>query len=89
MSQLSIRVEHVRLTCNKPFDEFTAAFEGQLGRFNPGVYKVIDEGGNPQVARARLESMVGPSGFMLFQTSDHGAILRIVGTPRKAGPRSR
>ena len=28
--------------------------------------------------------MVGPSGFMLFGTSDHGSLLRIVGRPRKA-----
>ena len=28
--------------------------------------------------------MVGPSGFMLFKTANHGALLRIVGKPRKA-----
>ena len=28
--------------------------------------------------------MTGPSGFMLFRTSDHGAALRLVGKPRKA-----
>jgi len=28
--------------------------------------------------------MAGPSGFMLLGTSDHGALLRLVGRPRKA-----
>ena len=41
-------------------------------------------GGDPAAVKARLEGMVGPSGFMLFRTSDHGALLRIVGRPRKA-----
>ena len=68
---------------DKPFDEFSAAFEGQLGRFDPSAYEEL-ENGDPQAARARLESMAGPSGFMLFRTSDHGAVLRLVGKPRKA-----
>jgi len=83
MSQASISIEHVRLTVDKPFDAFSAAFEGQLGHFEPGAYEELD-GGDPQAVKARLESMAGPSGFMLFRTSDHGAILRIVGKPRKA-----
>jgi uncharacterized protein (DUF302 family) len=81
MSQISI--EHVRLTVDKPFDAFRAAFEGQLGRFDPSAYEELAHG-DPQAVRARLESMTGPSGFMLFRTSDHGALLRLVGKPRKA-----
>jgi uncharacterized protein (DUF302 family) len=84
MSRSKISVEHVRLTAAKPFDEFTAAFEGQLGHFDAAVYKELEHGVDPTTVMARLESMVGPSGFMLFQTSDHGGLLRIVGKPRKA-----
>jgi uncharacterized protein (DUF302 family) len=84
MSQSRISIEHVRLTVDKPFDEFTAAFEGQLGRFVPSVYEELERGGDPQAVKARLESMAGPSGLMLFRTSNHGALLRIVGKPRKA-----
>jgi uncharacterized protein (DUF302 family) len=83
MSRSRISIEHVRLTMDKPYDEFRAAFEAQLGRFDQGAYEGL-EGGDPQVVRARLESMAGPSGLMLFRTSDHGAFLRIVGQPRKA-----
>jgi uncharacterized protein (DUF302 family) len=84
MSQSRIEVEHVRLTADKSFEDFTATFEQQLGRFEPDVYKELEEGGDPAAVKARLESMVGPSGFMLFRTSNHGALLQIVGKPRKA-----
>ena len=83
MSQSRISIEHVRLTVDKPFDEFTAAFEGQLGRFEPSAYEEIERG-DPEAVRARLETMTGPSGFMLFRTRNHGALLRLVGKPRKA-----
>jgi uncharacterized protein (DUF302 family) len=41
-------------------------------------------GDDPKEFRTRIEAMAGPSGFMLFSTSDHGALLRIVGQERKA-----
>src|SRR5262249_36172806 len=34
--------------------------------------------------RAKIATMVGPSGFMLFGTTDHGALLRLAGQKRKA-----
>ena len=37
---------------------------------------LITGGENPDKVKAKLEAMVGPSGFMLFRTSDHGALLR-------------
>jgi uncharacterized protein (DUF302 family) len=78
-----ISIEHVRLTVDRRYDAFRAAFEGQLGQFHPSAYEALEHG-NPEAARARLESMAGPSGFMRFSTSDHGAVLRLVGQPRKA-----
>ncbi len=84
MSQTSINIEHIRLTVDTPFETFRAAFEEQLGRFDPVAYTELEAGGDPQATRARLESMAGPSGLMLFQTSNHGLLLRIVGEPRKA-----
>ena len=33
---------------------------------------------------AKIEAMAGSSGFMLFSTSNHGTLLRIVGQQRKA-----
>src|SRR5262249_39690082 len=78
-----ITVEHVRVVADKSIDKVTKAFEQQLGQFNPEVYKLLVAGENPDKVRAKLEGMVGPSGFMLFRTSDHGALLRLVGQEKK------
>ena len=77
-------VDHVRLATDKHFEEVTAAFERQLGRFEPGVYQALAEGGDAEAARTRIEAMAGPSGFMLFGTQNHGALLRIARQQRKA-----
>jgi uncharacterized protein (DUF302 family) len=61
----------------------TKAFEQQLGQFDSEVYKLLVAGENPDKVRAKLEGMVGPSGFMLFRTSDHGALLRLAGQEKK------
>jgi uncharacterized protein (DUF302 family) len=68
----------------KPFDDVASAFERQLGRFDPNVYRSLAAGGHVEEAKARIEAMAGPSGFMLFGTNDHGSLLRIVGQQRKA-----
>ena len=84
MNDSRFMVDHVSLKTNKPFEEVAKTFERQLGRFDPDVYKTLAEGGDPDATRTKLEAMVGPSGFMLFRTSDHGALLRLVGQKRKA-----
>ena len=77
-------VDHVRLATDKPFEDVAKAFERQLGRFDPDVAKPLIAGGDVEGARAKIEAMAGPSGLMLFGTSDHGALLRLVGQKRKA-----
>src|SRR5436853_3131406 len=77
-------VDHVQVMTEKPFEDVTLAFERQLGRFEPNVYNALAANGDTEGAKAKIEAMVGPSGFMLFSTNDHGALLRIVGQKRKA-----
>ena len=77
-------VDHVRLESDKPFEDVAKAFERQLGRFDPDVAKPLIAGGDVEEARAKIEAMAGPSGFMLFGTGDHGALLRLAGQKRKA-----
>jgi uncharacterized protein (DUF302 family) len=77
-------VDHVRLETNKPFEEVAKAFERQLGTFDPDVRKAATESGDTEAAKAKIEAMAGPSGFMLFGTNDHGALLRLAGQKRKA-----
>ena len=84
MNTARISVDHVRLTTDKPFVDVTKAFEQQVGRFDPDVYKALAEGGDAEKARAKIEAMAGPSGFMVFATHNHGALLRLAGKKRKA-----
>jgi uncharacterized protein (DUF302 family) len=84
MSDARFLVEHVRLTTDRPFDDVITAFERQVGRFDPDAYKTLAAGGDVAGVRARIEAMAGPSGFMLFGTNNHGALLRLAGQNRKA-----
>ena len=84
MNTTRISVDHVRRTTDKPFEDVTTAFERQLGRFDPDVYQALAAGGDAEGARAKIEAMAGPSGFMLFSTNDHGSLLRLAGQQRKA-----
>jgi uncharacterized protein (DUF302 family) len=79
-----VTIEHVHVETEKPFGEVTAALEARMGKFDPAVYEELRSGADPESVRARLEGMAGPSGFMVFRTSDHGALLRLVGQTRKA-----
>jgi len=84
MSDSRFTVEHVRMTTDKPFEEVAQGFERHLGRFDPDVYKSLSAGGDHEAVRAKLDTMAGPSGFMLFATHNHGALLRLAGRRRKA-----
>ena len=84
MNVTRITVEHIQVVAEKPFDEVMRAFEKQLGRFNEDTYRSLAAGEDVEAARAKLEAMVGPSGFMLFRTSDHGSLLRLVGRKKRA-----
>ena len=77
-----ITVEHVRVLADKPLDKVIKAFEEQLGKFDPEVFQ--SPTADAEKVRARLEAMAGPSGFMLFNTSDHGALLRLTGQKKRA-----
>jgi uncharacterized protein (DUF302 family) len=84
MNDSRFTVDHVRLESDKPFEQVAKAFERQLGRFDPDVYKALAASGDAEGARTRIEAMAGPSGFMLFATHNHGALLRLAGQQRKA-----
>jgi uncharacterized protein (DUF302 family) len=84
MNDTRFTVDHVRITTDRAFEDVTTAFERQLGRFDPDVSKALAVGEDAGGARARIEAMAGPSGFMLFSANDHGALLRLAGQKRKA-----
>lgn len=80
----NVMIEHVHVKTAKPFGDVAATLEARMGKFDPAVYEQLQKGADPEVIRARLEKMAGPSGFMLFRTSDHGALLRLAGQKKKA-----
>jgi uncharacterized protein (DUF302 family) len=82
--QEKVLVEHVRVKTEKPFGEVAAALEARLGTFDPAVLDQLRNGDAPEAVRARLEGMAGPSGFTLFRTNNHGALLRLAGQTKKA-----
>jgi len=84
MNVTPITVDHVQVVADKPFEQVVKAFEQQLGQFNPEVNRALAAGEDTEKVRAKIEAMVGPSGFMLFKTSDHGALLRLAGQKKKA-----
>lgn len=85
MNDSRFMVDHVHLATDKTFEEVTKAFEHQLGKFDADVrQQAIAGNGDTEEAKAKLAALAGPSGFMLFSTSDHGALLRLAGQKRKA-----
>jgi len=84
MQDTTFTVAHIRRTTDQPFDDVTTAFERQLGQFDSGVYQALATNGDTAAAKAKIEAMAGPSGFMLFATHNHGALLRLAGQKHKA-----
>ena len=84
MNDSLIVVDRVRLETGKAFEEVAKALGRELGALDPDVVTAAAESGDPEAANARIEAMAGPSGFMLFGTFDHGALLRMAGQKRKA-----
>jgi uncharacterized protein (DUF302 family) len=58
-----------------PFADFTRALESLLGTIEPAVLAEIARY-SPERAREELASMVGLSGFALFQKVEHGTLLK-------------
>ena len=53
MDVTRITVEHVRAVIDKPFDNVTKVFEGELGKFDPGVYKLFAAAEDAKKVRAK------------------------------------
>jgi uncharacterized protein (DUF302 family) len=85
MSTSTFTVKHIRVETAKTSHEVTKNLERGLGRFDPAVLRLPPSTGERVAdARSRIEAMAGPSGFMLFGTTDHGELLTLFGVPTKA-----
>jgi uncharacterized protein (DUF302 family) len=80
-----ISVTHVKYSPNLGFEEFTANFENQCGVHDIKAYQtLLADPGKKSTAENVIDAQAGSSGFMIFATYDHGALLNIKGAPRKA-----
>jgi hypothetical protein len=53
LTESRFSVVHLRMTSDRTFADVQAAFERQLGRFEPDVYRSLAEGVEPAAVRAR------------------------------------
>jgi len=80
--QRTIEVRHLTMEVKTDFETFTQNFEQALGRFDPSMLN--DLATAPAEAQKRLEKAAGEEALMLFNIQDHGTLLNILGTPKKA-----
>lgn len=79
------RVEHVRVSTEKPFAEVVRSLEAATGLFErEKVEQSIAAGSPPDVVREIINGMAGESGFMRLGSWDHGAVLRQMGHEAEA-----
>jgi len=80
-----LSVTHVRYSPNLSFENFTANFEGQCGVHDIKAYQaLLADAEKKSTAEQIIGAQEGPSGFMIFATYDHGALLNIKSAPKKA-----
>ena len=84
----TIQVRHVSESAKVEFDAFTKGFESQLGRHDISAYEhLLRKPDAAQEVETVIKSQEGKSGFMLFTSYDHGALLSCIkgkGSPTKA-----
>lgn len=80
-----ISVNHVVRSFQTPYDAFISRFESQLGRHEISAYRdLLGDPNRVKDVEAVLQRQEGANGLMLFTLYDHGALLSIKGSPRKA-----
>jgi|SRR5579862_1990629 len=77
--------EHVWVTTELPFEQVTKNFEAQLGKYERTTLASGRAANtNADEFRKRIDGMTGPSGFMLFDSFDHGRLLTLFGKATRA-----
>lgn len=74
----------VRYDSAKSYHELVAALLADIGEQPAPISEMSTIDGDCQEYQSRVEKYVGPSGFMLFATIDHGAWISKAGVERKA-----
>jgi uncharacterized protein (DUF302 family) len=82
-SDQQIEITHVSLEAKVDFESFTQHLQALLGRFDPSSLNTLLQT-DPAAANARLARMEGDQGLMIFSVQNHGVLLALAGTPRRA-----
>lgn len=77
-----VEVRHVSLEIKGDFGHIIQILEQSLGRFNNAFLDNLET--DPQSVQERLKEAEGEEGLMLFNIQDHGKLLNLYGTPKKA-----
>ncbi len=77
-----VEIQHVLLEIDADFDNFTRAIEQSLGQFEDVLLKDLDTA--PSKTVELLKKAAGEEDMMLFKILDHGKLLNIFGSPKKA-----
>jgi uncharacterized protein (DUF302 family) len=80
ISKRTIRIEHVRIQSKKSFEDVRASLVNTVPELDPAVAELLASG---DVERVNYIKEHGPE-LSIFLVRDHGALLQIVGRPRKA-----
>jgi hypothetical protein len=79
VTRRTFQVEHIKIETTKNFAEVEAAFEAGLPKLDPAMVKAMAAGDEQQVAELEHGNPL-----FIFLKRDHGALLQIVGRPRRA-----
>jgi uncharacterized protein (DUF302 family) len=74
----------LRFDCNKSFDQVLSSLLADVGRKPLPINEIAAGFESWDSYRKEIESHVGPGGFILFATIDHGAWIKKAGIRRKA-----
>ncbi len=84
MTEIRFEGVRVRFDSDKGYDELLAALLADIGEQPVPINDIATTTSDWESYRERVESHVGPSGFMLFGLIDHGAWITKAGIDRKA-----
>ncbi|MGD1173093.1 DUF302 domain-containing protein [Mycobacterium seoulense] len=84
MTETRFEGVRVRYASTKSYDELRAALLADIGEQPVPINDIATSSDDWESYRQRVESHVGPSGFMLFGVFDHGAWITKAGIDRKA-----
>jgi Domain of unknown function DUF302 len=74
-----LQVEHIKMETTKKFADVEAALERSVPQLDPAITEALVNGDEQ-----RATDLEGGAPLFIFLNRDHGALLQVIGRPRKA-----